>query len=295
MIYDVIIIGGGPAGLTAALYAARAGKKTLIVENYAIGGQASLTQEIENYSGIKKISGFELTENMRSQAEGFGAEFIYDNIVEISLKGQVKNIKTEYSGEFNSYNIILAMGAKARRLGLEREKQLIGNGVSYCATCDGNFFKDKTVAIVGGGDTALTDAIYLEKLAKKIYIIHRRDEYRGSIRLVEQMREYPKIEEVLDSVVTKLNGMPLESIEVLNKKTQEKREIAVDGLFIAIGQEPQTHLVKDVITLKDGYILTDESMRTNIPGVYAAGDIRYKPLRQILTATADGAIAASNL
>ncbi|HHU43263.1 MAG: thioredoxin-disulfide reductase [Bacillota bacterium] len=293
--YDVIIIGGGPAGLTAALYAARAGKKTLIVENYAIGGQASLTQEIENYSGIKKISGFELTENMRSQAEGFGAEFIYDNIVEISLKGQVKNIKTEYSGEFNSYNIILAMGAKARRLGLEREKQLIGNGVSYCATCDGNFFKDKTVAIVGGGDTALTDAIYLEKLAKKIYIIHRRDEYRGSIRLVEQMREYPKIEEVLDSVVTKLNGMPLESIEVLNKKTQEKREIAVDGLFIAIGQEPQTHLVKDVITLKDGYILTDESMRTNIPGVYAAGDIRYKPLRQILTATADGAIAASNL
>jgi thioredoxin reductase (NADPH) len=295
MIYDVIIIGGGPAGLTAALYAARAGKKTLIVENYAIGGQASLTQEIENYSGIKKISGFELTENMRSQAEGFGAEFIYDNIVEISLKGQVKNIKTEYSGEFNSYNIILAMGAKARRLGLEREKQLIGNGVSYCATCDGNFFKDKTVAIVGGGDTALTDAIYLEKLAKKIYIIHRRDEYRGSIRLVEQMREYPKIEEVLDSVVTKLNGMPLESIEVLNKKTQEKREIAVGGLFIAIGQEPQTHLVKDVITLKDGYILTDESMRTNIPGVYAAGDIRYKPLRQILTATADGAIAASNL
>ena len=179
MIYDVIIIGGGPAGLTAALYAARAGKKTLIVENYAIGGQASLTQEIENYSGIKKISGFELTENMRSQAEGFGAEFIYDNIVEISLKGQVKNIKTEYSGEFNSYNIILAMGAKARRLGLEREKQLIGNGVSYCATCDGNFFKDKTVAIVGGGDTALTDAIYLEKLAKKIYIIHRRDEYRA--------------------------------------------------------------------------------------------------------------------
>lgn len=224
MIYDVIIIGGGPAGLTAALYAARAGKKTLIVENYAIGGQASLTQEIENYSGIKKISGFELTENMRSQAEGFGAEFIYDNIVEISLKGQVKNIKTEYSGEFNSYNIILAMGAKARRLGLEREKQLIGNGVSYCATCDGNFFKDKTVAIVGGGDTALTDAIYLEKLAKKIYIIHRRDEYRGSIRLVEQMREYPKIEEVLDSVVTKLNGMPLESIEVLNKKTQEKEK-----------------------------------------------------------------------
>ncbi len=295
MIYDVIIIGGGPAGLTAGIYASRAGKKTLIIENYAIGGQASLTHEIENYSGIKKISGFELTENMRSQAESFGAEFIYDNIIELSLEKEIKKIKTEYSGLFKANSVILAMGAKAKPLGVEGEKKLIGKGISYCATCDGNFFKDKIVGVVGGGDTALTDAIYLEKLAKKVYIIHRRDEYRGTESLVNKIKKSQKIEEVLDSVITRLNGEPLEAIEVMDKKTEKSMTISLDGLFVAVGLEPQTQLIKDIITLKNGYIVTDEYMKTNIDGVYAAGDLREKPLRQVITACSDGAIAANNL
>lgn len=294
MIYDVIIIGGGPAGLTAGLYTARAGKKTLIIENYAIGGQASLTHEIVNYPGVKTLSGFDLTDIMHKQADSFGAEFIYDNIVKLSLQQDIKEITTEYSGSFSANSIILAMGAKARPLGIEREKQLIGRGVSYCATCDGNFFKGKSVAVVGGGDTALTDALYLNELAEKVYIIHRRDRYRGSQSLIDKVKE-SGITEILDSQITELIGTPLEKIKVKSNQSGEEKEISVQGLFVAVGNMPQTEIVKDILELDNGYIVTDDEMKTNIKGVYAAGDVRKKRLRQVVTACADGAIAATHI
>lgn len=295
MVYDVIIIGGGPAGLTAALYASRAGKKVLLVENYAIGGQASLTHKIENYPGIKSAPGFELTDIMSKQAESFGAEFLYDNIISLSLEGEEKTIESEYSGSFSAKKVILAMGARARLLGVERERELIGSGVSYCATCDGGFYKGKDVAVVGGGDTALTEALYLKDLASKVYLIHRRNEYRGSASLVARIKAADNIIEVLDSQITALEGSPLEAIEVKNNTTERLTKICVNGLFVAVGSNPQTKAVEGVITLEDGYIVTDEEMHTNIEGVFAAGDIRKKSLRQVVTACADGAIAASNI
>ena len=295
MKYNVIIIGGGPAGLTAGIYAGRAGKKVLLIENYAIGGQAALSHEIVNYSGIKSISGFELTNIIQQQAESFGTEILYDNIKSISLEGEIKQIETEYSGKFVADEIILAMGTKERPLGDKREKEFIGKGISYCATCDGNFFKDKTVAVVGGGNTALTDAIYLSKIAKKVYIIHRRNEYRGSPDLAIQIKELG-VEEILSSEVTNLIGEEkLSAIEVSKVDSKEKHEIEVDGLFVAIGTIPQNDLIKDEVYLENGYIVTDSEMRTNIKGVFAVGDIRKKSLRQVITACSDGAIAAFNL
>lgn len=232
---------------------------------------------------------------MRRQAESFGAEFMYDNIVELSLTGEEKSIRTEYSGTFICKKIILAMGAKAKMLGVDRERELSGRGVSYCATCDGGFYKGKEVAVVGGGDTALIDALYLKDVASKVYLIHRRGEYRGSVSLVAQIRSTQNIVEVLDSQVISLEGSPLEAVIIKSKTAAEPSKIDVKGLFVAVGLEPQTNLVEGEITLEDGYIVTDEEMRTNIPGVFAAGDIRKKTLRQVITACADGAIAASHI
>lgn len=291
--YDVIIIGGGPAGLTAGIYASRAGKKALLIERYGIGGQIALSHEIENYAGAKPMPGMELTQIMYEQAERFGTEFVFDKIIGMDITGEVKEIKTEYSGDFQAKKVILAMGSRAKHLGLKREAELIGSGVSYCATCDGNFFRGKSVAVIGGGDTALTDAIYLSKIAKKVYIIHRRDEYRGSKILVDAMRA-AGVEEVLNAKVTALNGMPLESIDVQTETGT--RNIQIEGLFIAIGAMPQTQAIKDIVALDEyGYIITDELMKTNVEGVYAAGDIIKKPLRQVITACADGAIAGSQI
>lgn len=296
MNYDAIVIGAGPAGLTAALYLSRANKKTLVIESYAIGGQAALTQEIENFPGIQSISGFDLATAIQNQAQGSGAEFIYDNVIKLSLEQELKSITTEYSGEFTAKNIILALGAKARPLGIDNEKQLVGRGVSYCATCDGNFYKNKSVAIVGGGDTALTEAIYLSDLAKEVYIIHRRDEYRGSVSLIEKLREQENIKEVLDSQVVELIGSSsLEAVRVKNNKDNAITELNVQGIFVAVGNMPQTEIVKDVVALEKGYIITDEDMKTNIKGVYAIGDVRKKRLRQVITACADGAIAATHI
>ncbi len=293
--YDVIIIGGGPAGLTAAIYASRAAKKTLVVENHAIGGQASLTHKIENYPGIMSAAGYELTDTMSKQAERFGAEFVYDNIVSLSLEGDEKTITTEYSGSFSAKNIVLAMGARSKLLGVERELELIGSGVSYCATCDGGFYRGRPVAVVGGGDTALTEALYLKELATTVYIIHRRNEYRGCPSLIRQIKAAPNIIELLDSQVTALEGAPLEVVEVRNNTSGDVTKLSVNGLFIAVGATPQTKLVEGMVDLEEGYIVTDEEMRTNIKGVFAAGDIRKKSLRQVVTACADGAIAANQL
>jgi thioredoxin reductase (NADPH) len=292
--YDIIIVGSGPAGLTAGIYAGRAGKKALIVEGFWRGGAVTLTELVENYSGFKAIDGYSLSEKMREQAESFGVEFLAESVNKFNLTNEKKSILTESSKEIFAKKVILCMGTESRRLGLESELKLMGRGVSYCATCDGFFFKNKTVAVNGGGDTALTDAIYLSNICKKVYLIHRRQGFRANAKLIEKLNE-SGVKIILDSVVSELNGDPLESLTIRNILNDELFEIKTDGLFVAIGTTPRTELLKGQIALDEsGYIITNESMQTSLAGVYAAGDIRKKELRQIITACSDGAIAATN-
>ena len=297
--FDVLIVGGGPAALTAAIYSRRAGKSVLVVERMVPGGQIALTNTVENYPGIKKTDGMTLATMMFEHAQSLGTQFVFSDVLEFSLEGKVKQIRT-HEGTFEGKVIILCLGASAKQLNLENEKKFLGRGVSYCATCDGNFFKDKVVAIVGGGNTSLEDSIYLSNLAKKVYLIHRRDEFKGDRILVEQLqaetsKPNSKIEVLYNSHVTKISGTDkLESITIENCVTKQSEELALDGLFIAIGRKPDTELLEGVELDKNGYIITNEKMETNIPGVYAAGDVRQKQLRQIITACSDGAIASVN-
>lgn len=291
--YDLIILGAGPAGLTAGIYAARGGLRAVVVESKAVGGQASLTAEIENYPGFKSISGFELTSLMQAQCEGLGVEFVYDNPENVSLEGETKRVETAYSGTLSAPALIIASGAVPRTLGVERESALIGGGVSYCATCDGAFFRGKPVAVVGGGNTAVEDALYLEKFASEVYLIHRRDELRAGAMLADRVKS-GSVKIIWDSVVTELVGENrLQSVTLKNVKTGELSSLAVNGLFVAVGQRPATEWIKG-LALDGGYVVTDEDMRTELPGVFAAGDVRKKSLRQVVTATADGAIAAES-
>lgn len=292
-VYDVLIIGGGPAGLTSAIYASRGGLKVAVLETGTPGGQVTQTHAIENYPGFITLSGYDLGEKMREQAEYCGAEIIYDKAVSVSLLGKVKTVATEYSGSLEAKTVILAMGARPKRLGIPKEQELIGRGVSYCATCDGAFYKGKIVAVNGGGNTAVTDAIYLAKFAKVVYIIHRRDTFRASDVLVKRMQELG-IKPILNSAVSALIGAPLDTLTVKNLQTGEETPLKVNGLFVAIGTEPGSDIVENVVAMEDGYILADSEMRTNIEGVYAAGDIIKKPLRQVVTACADGAIAGES-
>ena len=297
--YDIIIIGGGPAGLTASIYALRAKKSVLLIERYAPGGQVAQTGKIENYPGFKSIDGLELSNLMFEQASDLGLETIYTDVIKYDLLGKVKKVET-YDGTFECKAVVLALGAVARQLDVENEKKFIGNGISYCATCDGNFFKDKNFAVVGGGNTSFEDCLYLADIVNKIYLIHRRDEFRGDKHTLLKLKEFEKvgkIEFVLNSVVKVLNGEDkLTSVVVENKIDKTLREIPVDGLFVAIGRRPDTSLIQDVVTLdENGYIITDENMRTNIDGVYAVGDVRQKRLRQIVTACSDGAISAVDI
>lgn len=297
--YDIIIIGGGPAGLTASIYALRAKKSVLLIERYVPGGQVAQTGKIENYPGFKSIDGLELSNLMFEQASDLGLETIYTDVIKYDLLGKVKKVET-YDGSFECKAVVLALGAVARQLDVENEKKFIGKGISYCATCDGNFFKDKNVAVVGGGNTSFEDCLYLADIVNKIYLIHRRDEFRGDKHTLLKLKEFEKvgkIEFVLNSVVKVLNGEDkLTSVVVENKIDKTLREIFVDGLFVAIGRRPDTSLIQDVITLdENGYIITDENMRTNIDGVYAVGDVRQKRLRQIVTACSDGAISAVDI
>lgn len=297
--YDIIIIGGGPAGLTASIYALRAKKSVLLIERYAPGGQVAQTGKIENYPGFKSIDGLELSNLMFEQASDLGLETIYTDVIKYDLSGKVKKVET-YDGTFECKAVVLALGAVARQLDVENEKKFIGKGISYCATCDGNFFKDKNVAVVGGGNTSFEDCLYLADIVNKIYLIHRRDEFRGDKHTLLKLKEFEKvgkIEFVLNSVVKALNGEDkLISVVVENKIDKTLREIPVDGLFVAIGRRPDTSLIQDIITLdENGYIITDENMRTNIDGVYAVGDVRQKRLRQIVTACSDGAISAVDI
>ena len=291
--YDVIILGAGPAGLTAGIYAARGGLNAVIVESKAVGGQAALTAEIENYPGFESVSGFELVSLIQAQCERLGVAFVYDNPVNVSLDGNIKSVETAYSGVLEARAVIIATGAMPRTLGLPRESALMGGGVSYCATCDGAFFKGKAVAVVGGGNTAAEDALYLEKFASSVTLIHRRDALRADAILAKRIAE-STVKVAWDSVVTQLNGeKKLSSVTLKNVKTGELSDLPVSGLFVAVGQTPATEGLKGV-ELDGGYIVTDEEMRTSLPGVFAAGDVRKKTLRQVVTAMADGAIAAES-
>lgn len=292
--YDVVILGAGPAGLTAGIYAARGGLSVAIVENQAPGGQAALTAEIENYPGFETISGFDLTARMVAQCEGLGVVFVYDNPVNVSLEGAVKTVETAYSGTVEGRSLIIATGALPRPLGVPRESELLGGGVSYCATCDGAFFRGKPVAVVGGGNTAVEDALYLERFASEVYLIHRRDALRADALLSERITK-STVKILWDTVVTDLVGSPrLQSLNVKNVKTGETSSVRVDGFFIAAGRKPASEGLSGVALDESGYILTDDEMRTNIDGVFAAGDVRRKSLRQVVTAAADGALAAEN-
>ena len=285
--YDIVIIGAGPAGLTAAIYARRGGKKTLVLEGKTYGGQIINTLDIENYPAEPKISGLELAKKMYIQAKDLGAEIEYEKVTEIVDNGETKLVKTE-EGEYETKAVIIATGTDYRKLGLENEEKLTGRGVSYCATCDGALFKDKEVAVAGGGNGALYEALYLADIVSKVYLIHRREELRGDEILVKKLEEKGNVEFILGSNVTKINGEEkLESIEINNERT-----IEVSCLFIAIGREPKNDFIS---AKKDehGYIEAGEDCKTSIDGIFVAGDTRTKSTRQIVTATSDGAIAAT--
>lgn len=292
--YDVIIIGGGPGGYTAALYAARANLSTLVIEKFAPGGQMATTDIVENYPGfVEGINGFELGMQMKKGAERFGVKTKLAEVLSVELDGEVKLVHTK-KATFEAKTIILALGASPRELGLSNERELRGRGVSYCATCDGSFYRDKTVVIVGGGNTAVADAIFLAKICKKVYLVHRRDELRASKTYMEALENTENIEFVWSSVVTEvIADQFVTGVKVKSRKDDSEREIACDGVFVAIGNVPNTDLIKGQVELDEaGYVPADETTRTNIPGVFAVGDMRAKPLRQIVTAVADGAVAA---
>lgn len=299
MIYDVIIIGAGPAGLAAGLYASRARLKTLIIEKEKAGGQIVTTDEVANYPGsIENATGPTLIARMEEQAKEFGAEFTLDTIVDAQLEGETKILKGEKE-EYQSKTVIVATGANPRAIGCPGEKELVGRGVSYCATCDAAFFEDLEVFVVGGGDTAVEEGMYLAKFARKVTIIHRRDELRAAKSIQEKAFANDRMHFMWDSEVTEIKGDGIvESMTVKNTKTGETTEIVAHeddgtfGIFPFIGFIPATKLFEGKIEMEDGYIPTDANMKTNIDGVFAAGDVRVTPLRQVVTAAADGAVAA---
>ncbi|MGF7056689.1 thioredoxin-disulfide reductase [Brassicibacter mesophilus] len=298
-IYDVVIIGSGPAGLAAGLYAARAKMKTLILEKEKAGGQIVTTEEVANYPGsVEHATGPSLIARMVEQAEEFGAERVLDEIKEIQLNDKVKVLKGA-KGEYKAKSVIIATGAKPRPIGCPGEKELTGKGVSYCATCDADFFTDFEVYVIGGGDSAVEEAMYLTKFARKVTIVHRRDELRAAKSIQEKAFKNEKMSFIWDSEVKEIKGDGVvESMILKNRKTGEETEIVADendgtfGIFVFVGYKPVTDLFNGVIDMENGYVITDDNMKTNIPGVFAAGDCRVKSLRQVVTATADGAIAA---
>lgn len=292
-IYDVVIIGGGPAGYTAALYAVRAGLDTVVLEKFSAGGQMTQTQQIDNYPGFHEgIDGFTLGFNMQQGAERFGAETKRADVLSVNLKEKIKEIKTD-SGDFFARAVIIATGAEHRHLGVENEEALIGRGVGYCAACDGMMYRGKTVAVVGGGNSATADALLLSKICKKVYLIHRRDTLRATKIYHEPLMKAENVEFKWNSTVEELIfDKKIEGVKIKNVTTGEIEEISLDGLFISIGRKPETKLFEGQVELdKNGYIVADESTKTNIEGVFAAGDVRTKVLRQVVTAAADGAVA----
>ena len=292
--FDIIILGGGPAGLSAAIYAARSSAKTAIIDISMLGGQPSNYLELENYPGFSKIGGYDLMEKFEEHADMFGIQkFPMEEIQSVDLTSEIKTVTT-LNGEFKAKSIIIATGAQSKKLGVEGEKEFVGRGVSYCAVCDGAFYKDKVVAVVGGGNAAVEEAGYLTKFASKVYLIHRRDELRADKIVQERAFKNEKLEFIYDTVVNKINGDGVvKSATIENVKTHEVKDLAIDGIFPYIGFEPNADLFAGQVKQdKNGFIMVDEAMQTSVKGVYAIGDVRVTPLRQVITAAADGAIAA---
>ena len=291
--YDIVVVGAGTAGLSAGIYGRRAGKSVLILEQTTYGGQIINTPDIENYPGIAHVSGFEFAQGLYDQAVGLGVEYRADTVTGLE-DADGKKIVHAASGDVEAGAVILATGAKNRPLGLDREQEMIGSGVSYCATCDGAFFRKKDVAVVGGGNTALEDAAFLANYCNKVYVIHRRDQFRGDERDVQKLQEKENVEFVLDSVVEEIIGEEMvEGIRVKNVKSGEVRSLDIRGLFIAVGQMPDNRAFAGLVDLAEGgYIEAGEDCLTKTPGVFAAGDCRTKTVRQLPTAAADGAVAA---
>lgn len=295
-VYDTIIIGSGPAGLAAAIYAERAKLDTVIIEKTGMsGGQVLTTSEVDNYPGLPGIGGFDLGMKMREHADQLGAKFIDDELISITDNKAVKTVVCR-SESFQAKTVIIATGASHRKLSVPGEEELAGMGVSYCATCDGAFFRKKTTAVIGGGDVAIEDAIFLSRLCAKVYLIHRRDELRGAKSLQDKLFSLDNVEVVWDSVVDRIQGEEqTESLEVRNVKNGAVSELPVDGVFIAVGITPNSQPFEGLVEMDHGYIKAGEDCRTSAAGIYAAGDVRTKPLRQIITAAADGANAITSV
>lgn len=293
--YDVIIIGSGPAGLSAALYASRAGMNLLVLEKSPMsGGQILNTYEVDNYLGMPGVNGFDMGMQFRAHVDKLGVPFKSAQVLSIADQGDKKLIHTA-NEDYEAKTVILATGAEHAHLGVPGEEELSGRGVSYCATCDGAFYRGRTVAVVGGGDVALEDAIYLARTCEKVYVIHRRDEFRGARVLQETLKQLPNVEILYSHVVTAICGEDaVESVRIQNVKSGEEKDLELAGVFIAVGIHPNTELVKDLVRLDDGgYVLAGEDCVTDKPGIFVAGDIRRKPMRQVVTAVADGANAAT--
>ena len=293
--YDLIILGSGPAGLAAAIYAQRAKLDTLVLEQAMVsGGQILNTYEVDNYPGLPGIGGYDLGIKLREHADKLGAVFAQDRAVKVEDLGEVKRV----IGEENTYEaktLIVATGAVHRKLGIPGEERLAGMGVSYCATCDGAFFRNRVTAVVGGGDVAVEDAIFLARMCEKVYVVHRRDELRAAKSLQEKLFSLPNVEMVWDSEAVEIAGeAKTESLLIVNKKTGEKRTLAVDGVFIAVGITPESEIFTGLVEMDHGYIKAGEDCETSAPGIFAAGDVRTKKLRQIVTAAADGANAVTS-
>ncbi|MBR5122162.1 MAG: thioredoxin-disulfide reductase [Anaerotignum sp.] len=293
-IYDVIIIGGGPGGYTTALYTARAGLDTLLLEKLSAGGQMALTSQIDNYPGFENgVDGFELAEKMQAGAERFGAKTELAEVYSVELKDKIKKVDTS-EGVFYGKTVVISTGASPRELGLEREQELVGRGVNYCAACDGMFFKGKKVVVVGGGNSAAADALLLSRICEQVTVVHRRNELRATKVYHEPLMQAENVVFAWDSVVTELiYEDKFKGVRLRNVKTEEETEISADGIFISVGRKPVTDFLAGQVEVDGaGYIIADESTRTNIPGVFAVGDVRTKVLRQVVTAVADGAMAS---
>ncbi len=293
-IYDMLVIGGGPGGYTAALYATRAGLDTLVIEKLSAGGQMTQTTQIDNYPGIPQgIDGYELGDRMREGAERFGAKSEFAEVLSADLSGNVKRVETS-AGAFLARSVVIATGAGHKHLGIHREEEMVGRGVAYCAACDGMFYRGKTVAVVGGGNSAVADALVLSRICEKVILIHRRDTLRATKIYHDQLKNAGNVEFRWNSTVTELLGEErVTGLQIQDVNTDDSSRLSVDGVFVSIGRSPATELFRDQLTLdSQGYILADESTRTNLPGVFAVGDVRTKAVRQIITAAADGAVAA---
>ena len=295
-IYDTVIIGSGPAGLAAAIYAERAELNAIVIEkNVVSGGQVLTTYEVDNYPGVQGIGGYDLGMKFREHADSLGAEFVEDEVVRVETDGAVKKVVCT-GNTYETKTVIIATGASHRKLGVPGEEELAGMGVSYCATCDGAFFRGKTTAVIGGGDVAIEDAIFLARLCKKVYVVHRRDELRGAKSLQKKLFSLDNVEMVWDSVAQRIEGEnKVERLVVSNVKTGETRELELQGVFVAVGISPNSEVFQGTVEMENGYIKAGEDCATSCPGIFAAVDVRTKNLRQIVTAVADGANAVTGV